>query len=512
MKLFRLTLTLSSALCAAQGHAAQPVSLQGWHQYADSDFTIISQMNEADTAAWTGRINQFIHAMKGRLPGDPRILGPFTLVLFENNDDYWASAPILKNGSPLPNVAVYERSGGWGAIAAASDLGSDERTQRILLESCVGWLLSADHRYRPRALTQGLNEVYGAYVIENGAEIFGRPIRGGTSRLQRAVKNSLNNAETFLRIEDLLAVGDISLVADVHGVQMFELESWGLAHFLLFSKDMAKQHAMERLLAAFSHSHNPHDALREAFGDGADTLNSRFRNYILGGDFFEVAAPVELAPLAAPITAADPAVVAAILGRLEASTNHLDAARSHAAEGIRLAPNDVMPRETLALADFMAHNHDEAVADCREAIRLGTRDGWTWLEASELVGRTGHGGTDSAAPVELTAAQARDAINTAEKAILFCRGLEVAYARVGELMTKASEVTEYDGRFLAMGRMLFPNNGWIEIGHAQWAHRTHDEALALKIVADVLSRAGAFAPEVLDRARALQNEWRAGRG
>ena len=253
MKLFRSTLTLASALCAAQVHAGPPVNLQGWHQYADSDFTIISQMNEADTAAWTGRINQFIHAMKGRLPGDPRILGPFTLVLFENNDDYWASAPILKNGSPLPNVAVYERSGGWGAIAAASELGSDEQTQRILLGSCVDWLLSSDHRYRPRALTLGLNQVYGAYVIENGAEIFGRPIRGGTSRLQRAVRNSLNNAETFLRIEDLLAVRDISLVADVHGVQMFGLESWGLAHFLLFSKDMAKQHAMDRLLAAFSH-------------------------------------------------------------------------------------------------------------------------------------------------------------------------------------------------------------------------------------------------------------------
>ena len=102
--------------------------------------------------------------------------------------------------------------------------------------------------------------------------------------------------------------------------------------------------------------HDPHDALREAFGDGAETINSRFRDYILGGDFYEVSAPVEPAPLAGPIAASDPAMVASILGRLEASTDHLDTARSHAEEGIRLAPNDAMPREVLALADYLAHN------------------------------------------------------------------------------------------------------------------------------------------------------------
>jgi tetratricopeptide (TPR) repeat protein len=512
MKLFRLTLALAPALCASAANASNPVSLQGWRQYSGPDFTIISQMSEADTAAWTGRINQFIHAMQGRLPGDPRVLGPFNLVLFENNADYWASAPILKNGSPLPNVAAYGRAGGWGAIAAACALGSDEQTQRILFGECINWLLSSDHRYRPRALRQGLNEVYGAYVIENGVEVFGRPIRGGTSRLQRAVRNSLNNAETFLRVEDLLAVKDVSEVADKHGVPMFGLESWGFAHFLLFSTDMAKQHAMDRLLAAFSHHRDPHDALREAFGDGADTLNTRFRNYISGGDFYEVSAPIEPAPLAGRIMPANPATVASILGRLEASTGHLDMARSHAEEAIRLAPNDPRPREALALVDYLSHNPAAAAADCREAIRLNTRDGWTWFEASEEVGRAGQPDPNPEALVQLTADQARDAINAAEKAILPCRGLEAAYSRVAALMPLASQVTEDDGKFLAMGRILFPNNGWIEIGHAQWAHRVHEDALALKIVGDVLSRAASLSPEEVRRAKDLQGELTAGRG
>lgn len=512
MKLSRLALTVAPALCAADLHAAQPVSLQGWNQYSDPAYTIISQMNPSDTALWAGRVNQFVDAMKGRLPIDPRVLGPFTLVLFTNNDDYWASAPILKNGSPMPNVAVYERSGGWGAIAAASELGSNEQTQRILLGACVDWLLSADHRYRPRALTYGLNQVYGAYVIENGAEIFGRPIRGATSRLQRALKNSLNNADTFLRIEDLLAVKDISLVADLHGVQMYGLESWGFAHFLLFSRDMAKQHAMDRLLAAFSRHHDPHEALREAFGEGADTINSRFRDYIRGGDFYEVSAPVEPAPLAGPIAASEPATVASILGRLEASTDHLDMARSHGEEGVRLAPSDPRPREVLALVAYLSHDYAGAAAECREAIRLNTREGWTWFVDSETIGRTGPAEPNPQAEIPLDARQARDAINAAEKAILLCKGLEVAYARVGALVPVASQVTEDDGKFLALGRVLFPNNGWIEIGHAQWAHRVHEEALALKIVADVLSHGAALTPEETKRAKDLQDELTAGRG
>jgi len=489
-------------------HTASVVDTSGWCQYTCRDFTVVSQRSEADTAAWAANLNQFLHAMKGRLPEDPRLLGPLTMVLFSSASDFWASAPVLDNGNPMRDLANFVGSGGWGAMVASSDRESDELNQRFIFQGGVEWLLSADHRHIPHALRIGLKEVYGAYVIKNNREIFGQPPQGYTSRLQRATNHLLGNNDRFLKIEDLLSVKDMNLVSDRHGESMFFVESWGFAHFLLFSKDMAKEHAMERLLDAFARHATPHDAMREAFGDGVDTINSRFYNYIRGGDFYELGRPIEPAPLVGSPAPADPAFVASVLARLEVIAHHPDVARSYAEQAIRMAPDDVRPREALALVDYSAGRHAEAAADCGEAIRLGTRDGWTWEEnAEEIAGVAGLGDTAG-----ITPEKAREAINASEKAIICCKGLQRAYEFMATLIPIANHVTPDDGKFLVFGRMLMPNDGWIEIGHAQWARRVHDQSLALAIIGDVLSRSASLTPQEIERARILQREWTSGSG
>jgi len=509
MKLLRLALLLALGSAGLAAHEAQRVGTDGWCQVASPDFKIISQLSAPDTAEWAGRLNQFLFALKARLPADPRLLGTYSLVLFKSDSDYWSSVPILKSGDPLANVAAFSRSGGWGTIAAADERGSSEDTQRLIYETSVYWLTCADHRYRPRALGTGISEVYGAYVIRDGVEVFGQPIRGATSRLQKAEANSLSNAEVFLKIEDLLSVSDMNPVAEVHGFPMFNLESWGFAHFLMFSKDMAKEHALDRLLNAFAHTRNAHDALREAFGKDADSINSRFRNYIRGGDFYEVTSPVEVPPALATPAPVDRAAVATVLSRLEAAADNLSVARSYAQQALQLDSSTPGPREALALVDFKDHRGDEAEANCKEAIRLGSRDPSTWLEASLEEGRTPANDSVPLEEVALTGDQAREAVNIAEKAIIMHKGLEAAFIRVGALMPKTSRVTDDDGKFLVLGRMLFPNDGWIEIGHAQWAHRVHDDALGLKILDDIVARQAAFAPKEVEQARVLQKGWSA---
>jgi hypothetical protein len=402
MKSLRPALLLASALFMSAARAAQPVNVQGWYRYTNPDFTVVSQMSQSDTADWTGRLNQFMQAMRGKLPGDPRVLGPATVVLFSNPSDLHDAAPLRDDGIPSLHLGGFWRSGGWGAIGATCEKGSSEDTQRMVFESCVDWLLSADHRHRPRALSQGISEVYGAYVIENGTEVFGRPVRGWTSRLQRAVNHPIDFNERFLRLEDLLAVKDLNEVADRHAEPLFDVEAWGFAHFLLFSKDMARVHGMERLLNAFAHNRSPHDALVQAFGENADTLNSRFRNYITGGDFFEYTAPIVAAPLSGPPVPASPAEVAATLSRLESAAKRYKEALAYAQEAIQLAPADAQAHQALALVDFAERRHAEAGTDAAEALRLDPSDGPTWFIASVAVGRT-----DADTPVTLNADQAR---------------------------------------------------------------------------------------------------------
>ncbi|HZZ18428.1 MAG TPA: hypothetical protein VFE25_03620 [Opitutaceae bacterium] len=505
------SLALLSVLCAAAlgAHEAHTLGVEGWHEVVTPDMRVISHMGNAETVEWAGRLNQFAYALKGRLKVDPRMLGPFTLILFKDTSDFWSSVPVLKSGDPMANVAGFSRAGGWGAIAATCERGSSEDTQRMIYEACVNWVMSADHRYRPRALGTGIDEVYGAYVVENGQEIFGQPVRNWTTQLQKSEANSLTNAETFLNIEELLSVRDLNEAALAHGTHMFSVESWGFAHFLMFSKEMSTMHAMDRLLDAFSHTRNAHDALAMAFGKDASSINTHFRNYIRGGDFFEIALPVEKAPEPGPLVVADRAEVAAALSHLESTADQLEVARAYAQQAIQLDPNSAAAHDALALVDFKAGRGIETEAESKEAIRRGSQDAWTWLEASIALAA---GTSPAEDPVDLPAIssdQARVAVNVAEKAILMRRSLEAAYIRVARLMPKVVRVTEDDGKFLMLGRTLFPDDGWIEIGHAQWARRMNDNALALKILDDAIAHQDAFTPRQAALAHELRDAWSA---
>ena len=91
--------------------------------------------------------------------------------------------------------------------------------------------------------------MYGAYVIENGVEVFGRPIRGGTSRLQRAVKNSLSNAETFLRAALQQAPDDLALSAQLAMVLASQDKAEALPLLQKLHTAHPKDAAIARMLA-----------------------------------------------------------------------------------------------------------------------------------------------------------------------------------------------------------------------------------------------------------------------
>jgi tetratricopeptide (TPR) repeat protein len=501
-------LALGLILTGAGARGADLVKDEGWCQVAGPGFTVVSQLKASDTAVWANRVNQFVKAMEGRLPGDRRALGPLTLVLFGSRSDFWKAAPVLNDGDPLKGLAEFTRSGGWGATVAAYDDGTAEDTQRMVLHGAADWLLSAHHPYVPRALRSGLGDVYGAYVIENGREVLGRPLRNWTSLLRRAAEHPLSTNGRFLRVDELLAVRDMNPVADKHGASIFMVESWGFVHFLLFSKDMAERHAMDRLLKAFARRESPKEALKLAFGDDAESINSLFLDYIRGGDFYETRRPIQaLAPLADPVPASQ-ALVAATLARVEVGARRLEAARAYAERAAALSPDDPRSHDALALVAFDEGRHDDVAAECGKGMALNTRDGWTWYLESLEVGRPAGG--KPVPPNRLTAEEARAAMNASEMAIARLKGLQPAYDRVAALVPFADKVTEDDGRFLMLGTILVPNDGFIEIGRAQWAHRLHEKALALHILDGVLARSDWYAPSVAARARSLRSAWSGG--
>jgi len=485
---------------AAASDAAPAAQTDGWRVVVAPNFTVFSRMDPGATEDWCQKFNQFLYATGKAIKVDPRTLPPLTLVLFGSRSDFWAIAPILKDNDPLQGVAAFSFSRPWGVIGASCDLGSDENTQRLLFGMGVNWYLEADRHPRPKALSIGLNEVYSTYTVDRDIEIIGRPIRGRTTFLQTAVNHPLGSVGRFLPIEQLLAQTDLSAIQDRHGVPLYYAECWGFAHFLLFSREMSGSHAMDRLLRAFSQRQPPREALAQVFGAGASSLDLKFHNYLEGGDFYEVRRPVERAPpLSATPRVAGPAAVAAVLSRLEASAHHLDVARIHADEAVRLAPDSPGGYEARAVVCDADRQSDAMLEACETAIRLHSRDGLIWtMRAGERVRRA------STAADRTPPGEAREAVNDFETAVKLQPSIEDGFRRIATLMGDVSHVTEDDGKFLLYGTMLYPDDGGIEVGRAQWAHRIREDKLALQLLDDALAHPDRLSEKEIERARATR--------
>ncbi len=478
------------------------VSVNGWRILRSQNFTALSQLNDADTTALAEKFNRFLYTMRYRMPGDLRRLAPLTVVFFANRDDYWLSAPALKSGDPMEHTAGFsEISAGWLAVEASFQLGSVEDSQRTLFQGGMHWLLSADLRFMPAALRTGLTEVYSTYSIAKGHALIGHPTPGRIRRLQVAVSEPLSSHAYghFLKVEELLSVKDMDLAVDRHISDLYLDESWAFVHFLLFSQEMKGTHALDQLVEAFGRKLSPQEAMRQAFGPDMNSTELRFATYVRGGNYFEADIPIE--PESALTTRpqpATPATVAAVLSRLAVGANHLDLAQTYAEEAIRLDPEVAASYDALAFARSAANKSDEALAACEAAVRLHSQNGVTWF--LHAAGRA----HDAKNP---SPEEARGAINDLEKAVKFQPGIEAAFRRISLLMGTASHVTEDDGKFLVFGRMLYPDDGCIEIGHALWARRINQSNLAAQILDDALRAPDKLEPDELKQAEALKAEW-----
>jgi hypothetical protein len=478
--------------------AADPVSTSGWQILAAPSFTVVSQLNAADTTAWAQKFNQFLFAMRRRIAGDPRRLSPLTVVLFSSRGDFWVLAPVRKDGDPTHGLAAFSRNNAWGSIEASCLQGSEEDTQRALFQDGAEWMRTADRRPIPSALKVGIDEVFSTYTVEGAKATIGEPPRGRTERLIRALNSPMSVNGRFLTVTELLAIKDIDAVEDRHTLDLFFDESWAFAHFLLFSKEMTEAHATDRLIEAFGHGQEPLSALRTALGPLADNIDSRFSTYLRGGSFRQATVPLESgSALTATAQPAAPAMVAATLAQLEVGV-HPELAESYAAEAVQLAPDDAMSYDALTLALAVALKSDDAKAACESAVRLHSRNGWTWYL---------HAQDRRKAAEELSPEQARDVVNDLEKAVKYQPGLESAFAQIATALATANHVTEDDGKFLMFGRILYPDNGWIQVGHAQWAYRTEQPRLALQIVDDVLRSPEKLRPDEIKQAQSLKADW-----
>jgi tetratricopeptide (TPR) repeat protein len=483
--------TLATGLATAA--AQEPVATAGWHAVHAPEFTLISDLSASDTRTYADLVELMIKALRGRLPIDSRILPPATLLLFRSRSELMNFKPVDGKGVPFEDiesdVSGFSVTAPWGAIDAAGYDGSDEGTRPALLQGAAAWLFSTQLHPLPLALGIGIRQVFGTFYVENGMTYLGRPPHGAISFVARAAENFHSGDSAYVPIEHLLAETSLADAVARHGFQMLHAESWAFVHYLIFSKEMAGTNALSRLADSFGRGLPAEQALRDALGPAANDINSRFRTYLRGGDFYEERRPVE--PTGLVVVDASPAEAAAALARLAQVERHWPSALAYAQDAVRLGPS-AGSYDTLALVESEAKRDQQALAACQEAIKLGSRDGWTWnLYARSFVHLyPGHA---------LSPEDARQVLNWDEKAVSYRHDLKLVFDFLPSLIASASRVNPDDGKFIVFGRQLFPDDGWLEVGQAQWAIRSGNPDLARRLLDNVLAH-----PEKLSAGQAAQ--------
>jgi hypothetical protein len=439
-----------------------------------------------------------VRVLHGHLAFDSRVLRPATFFLFQSRGDLMAFAPAKGGGVPFEEiesgVSSFTRALPWGVVHASSYSGSMEDTRQAVLEGAVQWLLTARAHRLPLALDLGVVKAFGTFYIEHGQGYVGRPPRGYTSFVARAADRFHSTNAPFVPIERLLAETSLSDAVARHGFQMFYAESWAFAHFLIFSREMAGTQAFDRLADAFGRGLSPQEALQQGFGSGAKDINSKFLTYLRGGDFFEEQVPAGDTGLS--VADVPPAAASAGLVRLALAEGHPDFALAYAEGAVSLAP-EAGSYDALALVDSEARRDKEALAACQAAIRLGTRDGWTWNICARSRASLAQG-----AP--LSPSDARVLLNLEENAVTYRHDLRSAFDSISDLIGTAGEVTGDDGKFIVFGRRLYPADGWLEVGQAEWARRTGDSGLAHRLLDDALAHPENLTASQADRARRMR--------
>ena len=262
----------AAALLAALPTRAAPV----WHQLAAPEFTVVSQLSEANTRAWADEFSQFIEALGGIVPMDLRALPPLTVVLFAAPEEFAPYRPLGPDGKPIDIAGFFSRHRSWAIIGLASRA-NDAATRHIIFHEGVHWGMSQIASNYPLWLNEGLAEVFSTFRVEDGQARWGDPIWGHIALLQK---------ETPLPLQTLVSItSDNPLYYKAHSIGIYYAESWAFVHYLLFGQRAGARASLSYYLESLRRGVDPTRAFQDAFGTSFSGMDDALQDYVNTGSY-----------------------------------------------------------------------------------------------------------------------------------------------------------------------------------------------------------------------------------
>lgn len=464
----RILFGLLCLVCAALAAVPAASAESAWRMLKTPRYTVISQLGDKPTRAWAAEFDQFIDSTSAVLKINPALLPPLTVVLFARSKDFDPYKPPRPDGTTAKNIGGYfYRTDGWGVIGLAEHGDDDDGTRRTIFHEAVHWLFSADRSPQPRWFSEGIAELLSTFRMRIEKVEFGHPISDHSLLLRQY---------GLLPMKEFLAQDSSLFDRDDHTGRYYA-QSWALVHYLLVSGHPERREMLLRYIAAYR-TKSADESFKAGFGGDYAALEKDLRAYVDQPRMNFMVTPRQPSAPQAEMTAVDPLRVELALGQLAMSAADKSLAGRHADRALAIAPTDAAGHELRAYVALRDDRRSEAQAEAERALSAGSRDSTMFILYGDALGQR-----DSADP----AAQARQRVVMYENAInLSPRTLET-YEQLAGALLAVDKPTSEDAKFLEVGRSIFPQQGFIQIGLAQVAYRQGRREDALKQIDEALA-------------------------
>jgi hypothetical protein len=442
------------------GHSAEPK----WVKSQTPRFGLVSQLDEDDTRKWAVEFDQFVDALHQLLNVSDLALPPLTVVLFKDPRSFAPYRNQTESGQA--NVSgFFANMGTWSTIGLAGRRSTVE-TRQVVYHEAAHWVMSASEVGLPMWFEEGLAEVFSAFEVRDGKGRWGMALQSHVDYL-RAV--GLQPLEDFFRVSQDEAL---------HSNRGYYPQAWLFVHYMMFGMGGENRSKLAEFLRQLSQSDRD-TAFTTAFGKSYEEMTDDLRAYLRRGSYSMATPEVRNGGEQMQIAPATALNVEASLARLAVAGSNLELAQRHANALIAAAPNAAAGYEVLAVAALKADDATALNAALDKAIELRSSDANLYsTKAIRLMNEQlrENSPLDDMIPAD-TARAAADLLNRS----IALRALHrIAYEGLASALLNVDGVTAEDDAALAVGRRVFPTDGFVLVGQAAAQHHRGDPMAAMQ--------------------------------
>ena len=327
-------------------------------------FTILTPAGGNVARKWAIELEQFRRGLQSAVPVPVKRLRPVTVVLFKNDRDMGAFAPLEK-GQPVKIGGFFVRANDINTIML-SLARNDTETRRVIFHEAVHWHLSAREHPMPLWLAEGLAEVYATFTTDSKTYAFGTEFEEHVARLRE---------ESLLPLPKLVGLGrDSLLYNEGTRTSIFYAQAWAFVHFLFYGEKSPGPAAVQRYLDLLPRVRSPDDAFLTAFGADYTTLERQLRRYITNGRYRKhvLARSTDDMSRQLKVVPAMPADIELAKGSLLLVSRSAEDAEPFLGRAAELAPNDSRPWELLGNVAMSRRDFDTALTVLTKAASAGS--------------------------------------------------------------------------------------------------------------------------------------------